>query len=117
MGAVAPPAPLHHYHAAKGGVLSFTYNLAQELALFNITVNCILPGPTRTPMWMSSHGDVEDIEAFFNNLGKSVVPMQRMGTPEDVAGAALFLASELSSYITGDRLYVSGGMPLPPNKA
>ena len=111
MGAVAPPAPLHHYHAAKGGVLSLTYNLAQELASFNIYVNCILPGPVRTPFWKPVTRDVEDVEAFFRHVAEAV-PLQRVGTPEDLGGAALFYASDLSSYVTGDRMYVSGGIPL-----
>jgi NAD(P)-dependent dehydrogenase (short-subunit alcohol dehydrogenase family) len=113
MGAVAPPAPLHHYHAAKGGVLSLTYNLAQELARFNIYVNCILPGPVRTPFWKPVTSDVGDVEEFFKHVAEGV-PLQRVGTPEDLGGAALFYASDLSSYVTGDRMYVSGGIPLTP---
>jgi 3-oxoacyl-[acyl-carrier protein] reductase len=53
-------------------------------------------------------------DAFFEGIGKNAVPLQRIGTPEDIAGAALFLASELSSYVTGDTLYVTGGIPLLP---
>ena len=53
----------------------------------------------------------EEKNAFFNSLGKKV-PMQRVGEVEDIAGAALFLASELSAFITGQILYVSGGLPL-----
>ena len=61
-------------------------------------------------------GSITDKEkdAFFEELGKRDIPLQRVGTPEDIAGAALFLASELASYVTGDSLLVSGGSPLRP---
>ena len=59
----------------------------------------------------------EEKDVFFAGLGKKV-PMQRVGTVEDIAGAALFLASELSSFVTGESLLVSGGLPgLPPPQA
>jgi NAD(P)-dependent dehydrogenase (short-subunit alcohol dehydrogenase family) len=112
LGAVAPPAPIMHYHSAKGGVLSLTYNLAQEVARFNITVNCILPGPVRTPFWKPVTVGVEDVDGFFDNIAKVEVPLQRVGTPDDIAGGALFYASDLSSYVTGDRMLISGGIPL-----
>jgi NAD(P)-dependent dehydrogenase (short-subunit alcohol dehydrogenase family) len=112
MGAVAPPAPIMHYHAAKGGVISLTTNLAQEVARFNITVNCILPGPVRTPFWKPVTAGVDDVEEFFNNIAKTEVPLQRVATPDDIAGGALFYASDLSSYVTGDRMLMGGGIPL-----
>jgi 3-oxoacyl-[acyl-carrier protein] reductase len=115
MGAIHPPAPIVHYHAAKGGVLSLTSNLAFELASSNITVNAILPGPIRTEFFteMLKAMTEEEGKAFFARLGKNV-PMQRMGLPEEVAGVALFLASELSSYVTGETINVGGGLPLTP---
>jgi 3-oxoacyl-[acyl-carrier protein] reductase len=115
MGAIQPPAPIAHYHAAKGGVLSLTKNLAFELASFNITVNAILPGPIRSEFFneMLKAMSKEEGEAFFTMLGKRV-PMGRMGTPDEVAGVALFLASELSSYVTGEAICVGGGLPLSP---
>lgn len=115
MGAIQPPAPIVHYHAAKGGVLSLTKNLAFELAPFNITVNAILPGPIKTEFFneMLKAMSPEEGEAFFKMLGGRV-PMGRMGTPEEVAGVALFLASELSSYVTGDAINCGGGLPLSP---
>ena len=112
MGAVAPPAPIMHYHAAKGGVISLTYNLAQEVAAYNITVNCILPGPIRTPFWKPVTEDVNDVNGFFDDIAKRQVPLQRVGTPDDIAGGALFYASDLSSYVTGDRMLIGGGIPL-----
>ncbi len=113
MGAVHPPASLVHYHAAKAGVLGLTVNLALELARYNITVNAILPGPIKTPFWEPVAKAKADREAYFAEVARKEVPMQRMGTPEDVAGAALFLASDLSAYMTGDAIFVGGGLPLP----
>jgi 3-oxoacyl-[acyl-carrier protein] reductase len=114
MGAIHPPAPIAHYHSAKGGVLSLTTNLAFELARFNITVNAILPGPIRSEFYNEMLTKIPDKEAFFTMLGNRV-PMHRMGTPEDVAGVALFLASNLSSYVTGQSICVGGGLPLTPD--
>jgi NAD(P)-dependent dehydrogenase (short-subunit alcohol dehydrogenase family) len=113
LGAVHPPASIIHYHAAKGGVLSLTTNLAFELARFNINVNAILPGPIRTDFYTGILENVPDKEAFFTDLGHKV-PLQRIGTPEDIAGVALFLASELSSYVTGESIRAGGGLPLSP---
>jgi NAD(P)-dependent dehydrogenase (short-subunit alcohol dehydrogenase family) len=115
MGAIQPPAPIAHYHAAKGGVLSLTKNLAFELAPFNITVNAILPGPIRSEFFneMLKAMSQKEGEVFFAMLGKRV-PMGRMGTPDEVAGVALFLASGLSSYVTGEAICVGGGLPLSP---
>lgn len=114
MGVFAPPAPSVSYHSAKAGVLGMTYNLAFELAPHNINVNVILPGPVRTAFWDPATRGVADKDAYFAKIAKIQVPLQRIGTPEDIAGAALFLASELSSYITGVAIPVAGGIPLSP---
>jgi 3-oxoacyl-[acyl-carrier protein] reductase len=115
IGAVHPSVSVNHYHAAKAGVLGFTTNLAFELARQNITVNAILPGPIKTPFWDPvTQGLMDtDQEAMFAAIAKKEIPMQRLGLPEDIAGAALFLASDLSSYVTGQLLRVAGGQPLP----
>jgi NAD(P)-dependent dehydrogenase (short-subunit alcohol dehydrogenase family) len=116
IGAIQPPAHAIHYNSAKAGVIGFTYDLAFYVAPFNICVNVILPGPVRTPFYdemLLSKTDKEKDE-FFNFLGKTKVPMQRVGAPEEIGGAALFLASELSSYVTGQTLIVSGGLPQLP---
>jgi 3-oxoacyl-[acyl-carrier protein] reductase len=113
IGAVHPSVSVNHYHAAKAGVLGLTYNLAFELAAQNITVNAILPGPVRTPFWDPVIKGVADPEAQFAAIAGKEIPMQRLGTPQDIAGAALFLSSDLSSYVTGQVLFVAGGQPLP----
>lgn len=112
MAALAPPAPNIHYSSAKAGVLGLTRDLALELAPFNICVNAIVPGGIRTDMYSQLVPSGTSKEDFFAELGKIIAPMERMGTPEDIAGAALFLASDLSGYVTGDRIIVGGGSPL-----
>ena len=114
VGAVVPPGPFVHYHAAKGGVLGLTADLAFELASFQICVNAILPGPIRTPFWDPVTKGMADAEPLFKQIAEVQIPMQRVGTPEDIAGAALFLASELSAYVTGTTIYATGGYPLRP---
>ncbi len=109
LGATAPPSSNVHYHSGKAGVLGMTVDLAVGLAPFNICVNAIIPGPIRTEFF----GPRVDDDALFVELGKTV-PLGRVGNPEDVAGAALFLASELSSFITGEFINVTGGLPLAP---
>jgi NAD(P)-dependent dehydrogenase (short-subunit alcohol dehydrogenase family) len=116
IGAINPPAHAIPYNTAKAGVIGFTYDLAFALAPFNIYVNAILPGPVRTSFYDHTIGSMTEKEkdAFFEGIGKNKVPLQRVGTPEDIAGAALFLASKLSDYVTGETLLVSGGLPLGP---
>ncbi|MBN1322186.1 MAG: SDR family oxidoreductase [Thermoleophilia bacterium] len=111
MGAIHPPMPTPHYNSAKAGLLGLTYDMATEFARHNIHVNAILPGPIRTTFYDKATGSMtpEETEAFFAMLG-GMVPLQRVGTPEDIAGAALFLASDLSSYVTGVALPVAGGL-------
>jgi 3-oxoacyl-[acyl-carrier protein] reductase len=114
MGAVNPSVPVIHYHTAKAGILGLALNLAMELASFNINVNTIAPGPIRTPFWKPITDGMPDPNIIFEMVGKKEVPLQRVGTPEDIAGVALFFASELSSYVTGQTLCVAGGQPLKP---
>jgi len=112
IGAIQPPAHAINYNTAKAGVIGFTLDLANALAPFSINVNVILPGPARTSFYDKHTASMPDAEKdkFFTYLG-SKTPLQRIGTPEDLAGAALFLASELSSWITGESLHVAGGLP------
>lgn len=111
IGAVRPPKPTAHYNSAKAGVLGLTYDMAAEFARDGIHVNAILPGPVRTSFYDETVGSMtpEETDGFFGMIGKEV-PLQRIGTPEDIAGAALFLASDLSSYVTGVALPVAGGL-------
>jgi len=91
------------YSASKAGMLALTKKLALEVAEFNINVNAIAPGTTKTPM----------IDAMSDEERKTLsakIPLQRFGLPEDIAYAACFLASEEASFITGATLDVNGGL-------
>ncbi len=92
------------YSAAKGGVAGFTKALAKELGRYNITVNGVAPGITNTP----GAADFIELAGGEEKLAKAY-PLRRLGQPIDIANAILFLASDLSSYITGQILSVSGG--------
>jgi 3-oxoacyl-[acyl-carrier protein] reductase len=92
------------YSAAKAGMIGFTSSLALDLAQSGITVNAIAPGMVETPHAMSVRY-YED----FRRRALAQTPLGRMGTPEDIASAVLFLASERSSFITGELLFVTGG--------
>jgi 3-oxoacyl-[acyl-carrier protein] reductase len=111
MGAITPPSPVIHYHAAKAEVLGLTNNLAAELSPFNINVNAILPTAMRTEFFKDVVTKFPDQEAFFDSIAAHSF-LKRMCSPEDIAGAALFFASELSAYITGESINVSGGSHL-----
>ncbi|MEE6176129.1 3-oxoacyl-ACP reductase FabG [Mycobacterium sp. 050134] len=91
-----------NYSAAKAGIVGLTKSAAKELAHHNVRVNAIQPGLIRTPMT-----EAMPPEIFAQR--EADVPMKRAGEPEEVAGAVVFLASELSSYITGTVLEVGGG--------
>lgn len=92
-----------HYSASKAGLIGMTKALAKEVGLSGITVNCVSPGVILTDM--TSHFD----EATMNEL-KEETPLNKIGTPEDVAGAVSFLASKDADFITGQDLAVNGGM-------
>jgi NAD(P)-dependent dehydrogenase (short-subunit alcohol dehydrogenase family) len=119
MGAVHPAVSVLAYHSAKAGLIGLTYNLAFELAPNNIYVNCIVPGPIETPFWdaLTQGMQSDEKQEFFRALAKKEVPLGRMGTADDIAGPALFLASGLSNYVTGQILYVAGGQPLQSTQA
>jgi 3-oxoacyl-[acyl-carrier protein] reductase len=100
-----------HYSAAKAGAFALSTNIALDLAKHNINVNTILPGMIRTAMTRVFAPDsVKDLDAFMSKMAEGI-PLKREGTVDDIASAALFFASDLSSYITADRLCVGGGNP------
>jgi len=90
-----------NYAAAKGGLHAASRSLARELGSRGVTVNCVSPGIIATPM---SEG------AFTPERVASLVPLQRMGQPDEVAAAVAFLASDAAAYITGQIIPVNGGM-------
>jgi 2-hydroxycyclohexanecarboxyl-CoA dehydrogenase len=93
------------YAACKGGVIAFTKSIARENARYGITANAIAPGPVDTPLLHAmSESMIEAVTAG--------TQLRRLGTPEEVAAAVAFLASEEASYVTGETLGVSGGMGL-----
>ncbi len=112
MGAVSPCVSVLHYHSAKAGILGLTINLAFELAPQNIYVNAIVPGPVDTTFWDALVPAGPEREALFDAIAKKEVPLEKIGRPKDIAGPALFLASGLSDYVTGQILYVAGGQPI-----
>jgi 3-oxoacyl-[acyl-carrier protein] reductase len=99
-----PIIPYHDYSTAKMALLGFTRNLAQELGAFGINVNAVSPGLTYPTD--SSQETKEDVR----NAIIQLTPLRRLARPEDIAGSVLFLASDLSSFITGQCLNVDGGL-------
>lgn len=98
------------YSGCKGAVIAFTKAMARELARFNITVNCVAPGPVETSL-------LEELKE--SELGGKVsaglyktIPLGRVGIPQDMANAVAFMASDEAGYITGQTLSVSGGLTM-----
>ena len=106
---VIPWAGHVNYASAKGGIRMLTRSLAQEVAADGIRVNAIAPGAIRTPI-NTEAWDSEDALARLLRL----IPYGRIGEPEDVARAAVWLASDAADYVTGTTLFVDGGMSLYP---
>ena len=97
------------YCASKGALISLTRNLAVDYAAHKIRVNCLCPGPVDTPLLWDSAKAFANPATVVQEVGDKTL-MQRLGTPDDVAKAALFLASDDSSWITGTALTIDGGI-------
>ena len=97
------------YAATKGGLLALTRAMALDYAAEGIRVNAVCPGAIRTGMMEAALKDQPDPEEAVRTLGRSI-PLGRVGEPEDIAGAVVFLASPSASYITGASLVVDGGL-------
>jgi len=104
---------LAHYDASKHGMWGFTKNSALELAPHNIRVNAIAPGGVATPgvAAMSQGASAEQMQAASQAMMQKI-PMHRMGEPDEIGTVALFLASDMSSYMTGEQIVVDGGVLL-----
>jgi 3-oxoacyl-[acyl-carrier protein] reductase len=103
-GVVGNPGQAN-YAAAKAGMVGMTKSIAREVATRGITANCIAPGFIKTPMTDAlTEKQVEQI--------MTMVPLGKFGVPEDIAAAALYLASEEAKYVTGQTLHVNGGMAM-----
>ena len=98
-----------NYAASKGGVMLLMKSLAQELAPHRIRVNSICPGAIRTPINTSAWSTPEALSALL-----TLIPYGRIGEPEDIGRAAVWLASDASDYVNGTSLYIDGGMTLFP---
>jgi len=92
-----------NYTASKAGIIAMSKSLAIEYAKKNINVNCISPGFIKTVM-------TDKIDEKFKEVIISKIPSARLGEPDDIANAVLFLSSDLSNYINGETLHVNGGM-------
>ena len=93
------------YAGAKGGVIALTKSLAREMARHQITVNCVCPGPTDTPLF---HAQPEKLKEAL----VKAIPFRRLARPEEVAAPVLFFASEAASFVTGQVISVSGGLTM-----
>ena len=92
-----------NYTASKAGIIAMSKSLSIEYAKKNININCVSPGFIKTDM-------TEKIDDKFKEVIISKIPSSRLGEPEDVANAVLFLASDQSNYINGETIHVNGGM-------
>ena len=101
-----------NYASSKGGIMMMMQSIAQELAPHFIRVNSIAPGAIRTPINTAAW----NTEKAYADL-MTLVPYKRIGEPDDIAQAAVWLASDASDYVTGTTLFVDGGMTLYPGFA
>ena len=112
MAGLVPDPGRTAYGAAKAGVINFTRNLAIELAPHNIRVNAIAPGLILTPGIKQEVKETRKKRPGFRTSVVGRVPLRRVGTPEELVGAAIYLASAASAYVTGTTLEVAGGLTI-----
>src|SRR2546421_9985645 len=106
---IIPWAGHVNYAASKGGVSMLMKSMAQELAPHKIRVNSIAPGAIQTPINKSAWESPQALEKLL-----TLIPYKRIGQPEDVAKLAVWLASDEADYITGETIFIDGGMTLYP---
>ncbi|HEU4978539.1 MAG TPA: SDR family oxidoreductase [Solirubrobacteraceae bacterium] len=99
------------YAGAKAGLVGFGKSLAREVARDGVTVNSVCPGPTETPLLTGMVGHDERGAKVIDAMTRAV-PMRRLGTPQDIAAAVAFFASEQAAFVTGQTLSVSGGLTM-----
>ncbi|MBI4773204.1 MAG: 3-oxoacyl-ACP reductase FabG [Deltaproteobacteria bacterium] len=99
------------YSGTKGAIIAFSKTMARELARNNVTVNTVCPGPTMTPM-ITAMVEVDEFVAKVFAAMDRIIPLRRMGAPEDIGAAVTFLASDEANFITGQTLSVSGGLTM-----
>jgi len=109
---VIPWAGHVNYAASKGGIMMFMKSISQELAPYKIRVNSVSPGAIKTSINKEVWSDPDKYKGLLE-----LIPYKRIGTPQDVAKAVAWLASDDSDYVNGETLYIDGGMTLYPEFA
>ena len=99
------------YAGTKGAVIAFSKTIAREMARFGVTVNVVCPGLTDTPLLAGMRAESVRNEKVLDAVTRAI-PLGRVGTPDDVAGAVVYFASPAADYVTGQTLSVSGGLTM-----
>jgi len=109
---IIPWAGHVNYAASKGGIMMMMKSMAQEFAPRKVRINSICPGAIQTPINHAAWGTPEALKSLL-----TLIPYQRIGEPEDIGELAVWLASDQSDYITGQSIFIDGGMTLYPGFA